>query len=99
MVALRIHDVPETVRDMLAARTRENSQCLPEAFCSGNLDLIRELDDASAQPGPSVEDILAALDDARAERGQAFGDPGTTPPTSPPPRCTTVRWSPRTPGC
>lgn len=84
MVALQIRDVPENVRDTLAARARENGQSLQafllalvlrEASFSRNLDLIRELDDESPQPGPTVEDVLAALDDARAERGQVFGSP------------------------
>lgn len=84
MVALQIRDVPEGVRDTLAARARENGQSLQgfllslimrEASFSKNLDLIKDIESWSAEAGPSAEDVLAARDAARAERDVALGVP------------------------
>jgi antitoxin FitA len=80
MVALQIRDVPEDVRDTLAARARENGQSLQafllslvmrEASFARNVDLIEEIESWPSEAGPGVDDILAARDAARAERGGA----------------------------
>ncbi len=79
MVALQIRDVPDDVRDVLAARARAQGQSL-QAFL---LDLVRReagfarnqalLADVSWSGGgrATVVDVVAALDEARAERGPA----------------------------
>ncbi|MDT0344559.1 FitA-like ribbon-helix-helix domain-containing protein [Streptomyces litchfieldiae] len=82
MVALQIRDVPEEVRDALAARARENGQSLQgfllalvmrEASFARNLDLLQEIESWPGEPGPTVEDVVAARDAARAERDTTPG--------------------------
>ncbi|MGP3968460.1 FitA-like ribbon-helix-helix domain-containing protein [Streptomyces sp. 6N223] len=86
MVALQIRDVPEDVRDALAARARENGQSLQafllalvvrEASFVRNLELIKEIESWPSEPEPSAtaEDILDARDAARAERDIELGVP------------------------
>ncbi|WP_101257390.1 FitA-like ribbon-helix-helix domain-containing protein [Streptomyces barkulensis] len=84
MVALQIRDVPEEVRDALAARAREKGQSLQaflralvvrEASFSRNLDLLREIEEWSEGSDATAEDVLAARDAARVERGTATGFP------------------------
>jgi hypothetical protein len=78
MVALQIRDFPEEVRDILAARARENGQSLQglllslvvrEAAFARNVDLIRDIESWSEGSGVTTEDILAARDEARARGG------------------------------
>ena len=75
MVALQIRDVPEQVRDLLAARARAQGQSLQsyllavverEAGFVRNLELLDELDAWSADSSEAtLEDVLAVLDEAR----------------------------------
>jgi antitoxin FitA len=77
MVALQIRDVPESVRDVLAAKANERGQSLNaflrelvlrEAAFENNralLDEIRQWRAASASSA-SGDDVLDALDAARA---------------------------------
>jgi plasmid stability protein len=84
MVALQIRDVPEPVRDKLVARAQANGQSLQaflldlvtqEASFVDNLELIRELNARSSGSSVTADDVLAALDEVRAERAEAHGIP------------------------
>jgi hypothetical protein len=84
MVALQIRDVPEDVRDTLAARARERGQSLQgfllalvirEASFSKNLDLLKDIESWPGEAGPTAEDVVAERDAARAERDVALGVP------------------------
>jgi hypothetical protein len=84
MVALQIRDVPEDVRDTLAARARENGQSLQgfllslvmrEASFAKNLDLLKEIESWPGEGSSTAEDVMAARDAARAERDAALGVP------------------------
>jgi hypothetical protein len=83
---IAIRDVPEDVRDALAARARENGQSLQafllslvmrEAAFARNLELLKEIESWPSEPGPSptLEDVLEARDVARAERDAQLGVP------------------------
>lgn len=76
MVALQIRDVPDEVRDALAAEADERGQSLQGYL----LDLVRRevgflhnravLADLSwATATATADEVLVALDDARAQRG------------------------------
>ncbi|MFP8882473.1 FitA-like ribbon-helix-helix domain-containing protein [Streptomyces mangrovi] len=89
MVALQIRDVPEEVRDALAARARENGQSLQaflralvvrEASFSRNLELLREIEEWPGGGDATAEDVLAARDAARFERDAATGFPSGAGP-------------------
>lgn len=79
MVALQIRDVPDDVRDVLAAHARAQGQSL-QAFL---LDLVRReagfarnqalLADLNWSDGSraTLVDVVGALDEARSERGPA----------------------------
>lgn len=84
MVALQIRDVPEEVRDTLAARARENGQSLQaflldivvrEASFSRNLDLLKEIESWPDGSSATAEEVVDARDAARAERDTALGIP------------------------
>ncbi len=78
MVALQIRDVPDDVRDVLAARANAQGQSL-QAFL---LDLVRReagfernrglLADLSWSDGSIavLDDVVTGLDDARTQRGR-----------------------------
>lgn len=77
MVALQIRDVPEDVRDTLAARAQERGQSLQafllslvmrEAAFTKNLDFLKELEAWEGGATATVEDVLEARDAARADR-------------------------------
>ena len=78
MVALQIRDVPDDVRDALAARARAQGQSLQafllevvrrEAGFARNQALLADLSWADADA--SVVEVIDAIDAARAERRPA----------------------------
>lgn len=75
MVALQIRDVPEDVRDTLAARARRSGQSLQgyllelvtrEAAFARNAELLRRFGSWTDGTGLTGDDVLEALDAARA---------------------------------
>lgn len=80
MVALQIRDVPDEVRDALAERARDAGQSLQgfllglvvrEASFTTNRRIITELDEWTTGSGLTGQDVLAALDAARGQRGES----------------------------
>ncbi len=74
MVALQIRDVPESVRDSLAAAAREKGQSLQaylreivtrEAGFANNALALDEVSAWNRGSGATGDDVLAALDAAR----------------------------------
>ena len=86
MVALQIRDVPDDVRDVLAARARENGQSLQafllslvlrEASFARNLDLIKEIESWTETRGSTATaaDVLDVLREARSGRDAVLDHP------------------------
>lgn len=88
MVALQIRDVPDEVRDSLAGLAAARGQSLQafllalvtdEARRSSNLALLDRFTDRRDGSRLSVDEILSALDEARANRerhlGEVLGNP------------------------
>jgi plasmid stability protein len=82
MVALQIRDVPEDVRDALAARARARGQSLQtfllamvqdEARRSRNLALLVRFADRTDGSTLTAEEATAAVEHARSERTRAGG--------------------------
>lgn len=80
MVAIQIRDVPDDVRDALAARASEEGQSLQnfllgvvvrEASFMQNRAIIAELAEWTMNTPATADDALAALETARAERSGA----------------------------
>ncbi len=78
MVALQIRDVPEDIRQTLAAQAASRGQSLQsyllalvvnEARRSANLALLRRFDSRQDGSRLSSREVTDALDHARAERG------------------------------
>jgi antitoxin FitA len=78
-VALQIRDVPEEVRDVLAAQARRRGQSLQalllalverEARFAGNLAVLGEFDGRDDGVGDATP-VTDVLDGVRAERGGA----------------------------
>ncbi|QDP96479.1 hypothetical protein FOE78_11700 [Microlunatus elymi] len=78
MVNLQIRDVPEDVRDALAARARENAQSLNmflrdvvlrEAAFARNRILIDKVTTDRRSSGVTTEDVMRALDAGRRRDG------------------------------
>jgi len=74
MAYVQIRDVPDAIRDVLAARARENGQSLNmylrdvvirEAAFVNNRDLIEEVASRRRPTGVTATDVLDALDAAR----------------------------------
>ncbi|GEL94841.1 FitA-like ribbon-helix-helix domain-containing protein [Cellulomonas composti] len=79
MVALQIRDVPDDVRDTLAARADAQGQSLQafllalvnrEAGFARNAALLADLSWTSGSTATAV-DVVTALDESRSERGPA----------------------------
>lgn len=77
MVALQIRNVPESVRDALAARAEQRGQSLQgylldvvkrEAQFGRNTELVQAAGEWADGSGATAADVLAALDAGRAER-------------------------------
>ncbi|NGO80601.1 hypothetical protein G6045_33825 [Streptomyces sp. YC504] len=84
MVALQIRDVPEDVRDRLAAIAAERGQSLQaylydvvtdEARRRDNLAVLERFSRAGSGARLDVDDVLGALREARAERDAGLGVP------------------------
>ncbi|KNE80279.1 MULTISPECIES: hypothetical protein [Streptomyces] len=84
MVALQIRDVPEDVRDRLAAIAEQRGQSLQaylfdlvndEVRRRDNLAVLERFADKRYGTHLTKEDILGALDEARAERLAHLGLP------------------------
>ncbi|WP_351232677.1 hypothetical protein [Streptomyces sp. NPDC002133] len=77
MVALQIRDVPDEVRDILADRAQQLGQSLQayllslvtaEAERANNLALLRSFEDRTDGADSSMDETVAAIESARAER-------------------------------
>ena len=89
MVALQIRDVPDEVRDRLAAIAHERGQSLQamllklvteEARRSTNLEVLRSFSGRTDGSRLTADEALKALDAARAERDSTLlARPGTDP--------------------
>lgn len=75
MVAVQIRDIPESVRDTLARRARDRGQSLNaylrdvvlrEAAFDHNRELIDRVTARRRSTGVTTDDVLDALDAARA---------------------------------
>lgn len=85
MVALQIRDVPDDVRDILAARAQQHGQSLQafllslvmrEASFARNLELIRDIESwPDSGSTATAEDILAVIDEERRERDSILDYP------------------------
>ncbi|MFE0132037.1 hypothetical protein ACFWY6_10735 [Streptomyces sp. NPDC059037] len=77
MVALQIRDVPDEVRDILAGRAQELGQSLQgyllslvtdEAARANNIALLRTFENRTDGADGTMEQTVAEIDAARAER-------------------------------
>ncbi|MBB3090414.1 FitA-like ribbon-helix-helix domain-containing protein [Nocardioides albus] len=78
MVAMQIRDVPEPARDALARRAQAKGQSLQaylremvlrEAAFANNLDVLDEVAEWRTGGEATLDDVLAARDDARRDVG------------------------------
>lgn len=77
MVALQIRDVPDEVREILAARAQQLGQSLQayllrlvtdEASRANNIALLRTFESRTDGADSSMEDTVAEIEAARTER-------------------------------
>lgn len=88
MVALQIRDVPDSVRDILTDRAREQGKSLQgfllelvknEAERANNLAILRRFEGRTDGSGDDMQKIVQERDTARTERESHLGTPGATP--------------------